>query len=43
VTAIHFNNGRRERFLDFSQKGKAREQFECVLRILSVRGTGGNK
>lgn len=37
-TAIHFNNGRKERFLDFSQKVRAREQFEVLLRIMSVRG-----
>ena len=36
-TAIHFNNGRKERFLDFSQKDKARMQFELLLRIMSVR------
>ena len=36
-TAIHFNNGRKERFLDFSQKDKARMQFEVLLRIMSVR------
>lgn len=36
-TAIHFNNGRKERFLDFSQKSKARIQFLCLLQIMSVR------
>ena len=36
-TAIHFNNGREERFLDFSQKDAVRLQFECLLRIISVR------
>ena len=36
-TAIHFDNGRKERFLDFSQKDKVRMQFECLLRIMSVR------
>ena len=38
-TAIHFNNGRKECFLDFSQKDKVRMQFECLLRIMFVRGT----
>ena len=36
-TAIHFNNGRKERFLDFAQKDKVRMQFEVLLRIMSVR------
>ena len=36
-TAIHFNNGRKERFLDFSQKYKTRVQFEILLRIMSIR------
>ena len=36
-TAIHFNNGRRERFLDFAQKDEVRLQFEVLLKIMSVR------
>ncbi|MBQ6474211.1 MAG: hypothetical protein IJJ33_19650 [Victivallales bacterium] len=41
-TAIHFNNGRKEHFLDFSQKDKVRMQFECLLRIMSVRAAAEN-
>lgn len=36
-TAIHFNNGRKERFLDFSQREDVRLSFEWLLRIMSVR------